>query len=155
MKTIIKNVFFWTFILLLGIFLLIAPQYVCVFAKNYMVSRENANEVQKENFWVYNNQGRRYVSGKGSFVHDTSQEIDGVTYYFDSKGYVQTGWLQEQGKLYHRNSDGSATTGWFEDENGKYYLNEDGSPTTGWADLDGKKYYFSSSGVMEIGRAHV
>ena len=120
MKTIIKNVFFWTFILLLGIFLLIAPQYVCVFAKNYMVSRENANEVQKENFWVYNNQGRRYVSGKGSFVHDTSQEIDGVTYYFDSKGYVQTGWLQEQGKLYHRNSDGSATTGWFEDENGKY-----------------------------------
>ena len=101
MKAIMKRVFFWTFILFLGAFLLITPQYMCVFMKNYMVSRENAKEMRKEKHWVYNAQGRRYVSKKGSFVHDTSQEIDGVTYYFDSKGYVQTCLLYTSIHIHH------------------------------------------------------
>lgn len=138
MKNIIKNVFLWTFILLLGAFFLFAPQYVFMIAKNYMVSRENVQDVKKEEHWIYNSNGRRYLCADGTYIQDTSKEVNGVTYYFNSKGYVRTGWLQEKGQLYHRNPDGTATTGWFEDENGKYYLNEDGSPKTGWNDLDGK-----------------
>ena len=94
------------------------PRYVFMIAKNYMVSRENVQDVKKEEHWIYNSNGRRYLCADGTYVQDTSKEVNGVTYYFNSKGYVRTGWLQEKGQLYHRNPDGTATTGWFEDENG-------------------------------------
>ena len=44
--------------------------------------------------------------------------IDGVTYYFDSKGYVQTGWFLEQRSFTTAIRTVPLLPGWFEDENG-------------------------------------
>ena len=151
MKFTVKGVCFTLLIICSGFLLLILPSFVMGTVKNYLIARENSEISRKEDHWVYNSSGRRFEYHDGSFIQNASQEIDGVTYYFDEKGYVKTGWVQEKGVLYYRDSDGTPETGWFEDESGKYYLDENGSPKIGWADIDGKKYYFSSTGVMATG----
>ena len=147
MKVTKKGFFLTVFVLLLGAFFVLAPPFACVLVRNYLVAYENRQEAMKEDHWVYNATGKRYVYHDGSVIQNDSKVLDNVTYYFDSKGYVKTGWVQDKGKLYYRNSDGSPVSGWFEDENGKYYLLEDGSPTIGWADIENKKYYFVHSRI--------
>ena len=144
MKFTVKGIFLTLGIILLGFLFLIAPTYVMGMAKNYVIAYENKKEAQKEDHWIYDAKGRRFVYHDGSINREESQEIDGITYYFDSAGYVKTGWVQEMGQLYYRNPDGTPETGWFEDDSGKYYLDENGSPAIGWTDIEGKKYYFSS-----------
>ena len=151
MKFTIKGVCFTLLVILFGFFLLIFPSFVMNRIKNYMIMLDNEKESQLEDHWIFNDTGRRFEYHDGTFAQNTSQEIDGVTYYFDEKGYVRTGWVQEMGNLYYRNPDGTPETGWFEDDQGKYYLDENGAPKTGWAEIDEKKYYFSSLGVMAVG----
>ena len=150
MKFTIKGVCFTLLVILFGFFLLIFPSFVMNRIKNYMIMLDNEKESQLEDHWIFNDTGRRFEYHDGTFAQNTSQEIDGVTYYFDEKGYVRTGWVQEMGNLYYRNPDGTPETGWFEDDQGKYYLDENGAPKIGWAEIDGKKYYFSSLGVMRL-----
>ena len=155
MKITKKGVFLTVFILLLGGFLILAPSYTFVAVKNMMTAHENREEALKEDHWVYNQTGRRYVYHDGSVIQNDSKVLDNVTYYFDEKAYVRTGWVQDNGKLFYRSPDGSPVSGWFEDENGKYYLEKDGSPKIGWADIDKKKYYFQSNGAMATGMMEI
>jgi hypothetical protein len=66
-------------------------------------------------------------------VSDGVYRIDGVTYGFDSQGYlVGAGWQW----LDYKDSDGNYYYEW-------YYANADGSLKTGWQKIDGTWYYFS------------
>ena len=107
MKFTVKGVCFTLLIICSGFLLLILPSFVMGTVKNYLIARENSEISRKEDHWVYNSSGRRFEYHDGSFIQNASQEIDGVTYYFDEKGYVKTGWVQEKGVLYYRDSDGT------------------------------------------------
>ena len=124
MKFTVKGVCFTLLVIFSGFLLLLLPSFIMGTVKNYLIARENREVSRQEDHWVYNSTGRRFEYHDGSFIQNTSQEIDGVTYYFDEQGYVRTGWVQEKGVLYYRDSDGTPETGWFEDESGKYYLDE-------------------------------
>ena len=77
--------------------------------------------------------------------------IDNKTYYFDSNGYMQTGWITISNKKYYFNADGTMKTGWLTLSNKKYYFNTDGSMVTGWTTINKNKYYFNTDGTMTTG----
>ena len=96
MKVTKKGFFLTVFVLLLGAFFVLAPPFACVLVRNYLVAYENRQEAMKEDHWVYNATGKRYVYHDGSVIQNDSKVLDNVTYYFDSKGYVKTGWVQDK-----------------------------------------------------------
>lgn len=57
--------------------------------------------------WHEDENGRWYQNADGTYFAQGFQEIDGVTYSFDNKGYVQTGWVSKGVKDYFFNDDGS------------------------------------------------
>ena len=77
-----------------------APSYTFVAVKNMMTAHENREEALKEDHWVYNQTGRRYVYHNGSVIQNDSKVLDNVTYYFDEKGYVKTGSGTGQGQAF-------------------------------------------------------
>ena len=99
------------------------------------------------------------------------KKIRGKYYWFNSKGYRQTGWVESGGNWYLMKDDGTLSTGWvtyngekyFFRKNGTmktgfltqqaitYYLNSNGSMRTGWLKLKNDKYYFDKEGAMVTG----
>ncbi|MDD6032048.1 MAG: InlB B-repeat-containing protein, partial [Oscillospiraceae bacterium] len=76
------------------------------------------------------------------------QQIGGKTYYFDEKGYLQTGWVELDGCWYYFDSD--LQTGW-QKLGGRWYFLD---PDTGvmaensWVLSSGVWYYLGGSGAM-------
>ena len=95
MKFTKKGIFITLFVVLLGVCLILAPSYLCGFIKNTLVAYENKKEALKEDHWIYDQEGRRFVYHDGTFIEDASHTFDGVTYYFATRGDVKTGWIQE------------------------------------------------------------
>lgn len=99
-------------------------------------------------WWYGTEDGSQYLSynrkDEDGYYHgdDGLYRIDGVTYGFDSQGYlVKGGWQW----LDYRDSDGVWSYDW-------YYANDDGTVRTGWQKIDGKWYYFSwPHGYMNAG----
>lgn len=106
-------------------------------------------EDDDDHHWYYfQSSGKRYVpeTGGDSFK---KYKIDGVNYYFDEEGRMQTGWICVSGdednfKDYRYLQDnGKLTTGWYstyppedyegdvEDEVQWYYFGNDGEPKVG------------------------
>lgn len=79
-------------------------------------------------------------------------EIDGDTYYFNSKGIMKTGWLKtKSGSKYYFGIDGIMKTGWLKVKSNKYYLKKDGTAVTGVKKINGSYYCFDKDGVMLTG----
>lgn len=57
--------------------------------------------------WHEDENGRWYQNTDGTYFSSGLQEIDGVTYSFDSSGYIQTGWVTKGVKDLYFNDDGS------------------------------------------------
>ena len=155
MKITKKGVLITIPVFLTGSFLIAAPQYGFMLVKHSMISYENEKEAKKEDHWIYNENGRRFVYHDGPVIQNVSQVLDRIMYYFDGKGYVKTGWVQDKGQIFYRNPDGSPVVGWFTDDSGTYYLNENGSPAIGWTDVDGQHYYFKENGAAATGMTEV
>ena len=129
---------------------------------------ENQNPKAK---WVYDTTGWWYDNGDGTWPHDTFKEIDGVTYYFNSSGYMATGWASVNGSWYFFNPSGAMQkgwiftgnvwyyldgtgkmqTGWYLENKTQYYLDASGAMVKGWKKIDNKWYFFNDSGVMQTG----
>ncbi|WP_432649660.1 N-acetylmuramoyl-L-alanine amidase family protein [Huintestinicola sp.] len=122
--------------------------------------------------WKETSKGMTYIDDSGKTVTGM-QEIDGETYYFNSKGIMKKGWLTtKSGKKYYFNSDGTMRTGWLKLKSGKYYFSmkgvmsvgsvkidknyyyfdEDGVMVTGWQDVDGTDYYYCSDGKRAVNK---
>lgn len=57
--------------------------------------------------WHEDENGKWYQNTDGTYYSSGLQEIDGVTYSFDSNGYIQTGWVSKGVKDLYFNEDGS------------------------------------------------
>ncbi|MVX63698.1 hypothetical protein GKZ28_08315 [Clostridium chromiireducens] len=65
--------------------------------------------------WWYS-QGNSYATGL--------RNIDGQLYYFDSNGYMKTGWIEDDENWYYFNEDGTMA---HDTTIEGYYLNSDGT----------------------------
>lgn len=81
--------------------------------------------------FVTTDKGTKYENKDGDFVTSKLITINDKKYYFDSNGYMKTGW--------------------FKSNKGTYYFDENGVMQTGLQKIDDKYYYFASSGVMSTG----
>lgn len=101
--------------------------------------------------WKETDKGMTYINDSGKAVTGM-QEIDGETYYFNSKGIMKKGWLTtKSGKSYYFNSDGTMRTGWLKLKTGKYYFSKKGVMSVGSVKIDKNYYYFDDEGVMLTG----
>ena len=98
--------------------------------------------------WKKDSIGWWYDRGDGSYPAGKFETIDGTVYYFNSYGYMVTGWRQIDGRWYYFSGSGAMVTGWQEIGSKWYYFNTKGVMQTGWQKLDGKWYYFFGSGPM-------
>lgn len=78
-------------------------------------------------------------------------KIDGKYYYFNKKGYRQTGWLTYKGKKYYLNKSGVRVTGMKTINKKKYYFSKKGVMVTGWIKYKGNYYYANDNGVIQTG----
>ena len=93
--------------------------------------------------WKKDSKGKYYVNADGSRLKSSFQSIGGKTYYFNSKGYMVTGWVTVNSKKYFMNrSTGSMCTGWVTDGGKKYYLQSNGVAATEWEKIGNNWYYF-------------
>ena len=76
---------------------------------------------------------------------------DGHWYYIPERGVVSKGWVEVKDKWYYFDTSGRMQTGWKMLNGVWYYLNESGAMETGWVQVDGKWYYFNTSGSMQTG----
>ena len=90
----------------------------------------------------------------GLMFQNGKKEINGIEYYFDSSGAMQTGWLLEDGSWYYTDNNGYRMSGWVYVDGNWYYMD----PANGlrmaasqWMAIDGSWYYFRGSGAMAVG----
>lgn len=76
------------------------------------------------------------------------QQLNGVWYYYDADGVMETGWVMDDGKWYYLDASGVMETGWVLDNGTWYYLDASGAMKIGWVQVNGKWYYFYPSGAM-------
>ena len=95
--------------------------------------------------------GKTYYFNSSGYMVTGWQYISGNWYYFDGSGAMLTGWQYIGGKWYYMNSSGAMQTGWQNIGSAWYYMNSSGAMLTGWQKIDGKWYYMNSSGVRQTG----
>ena len=71
--------------------------------------------------------GIMWSNGDGTFKKNEWLHFMGKSYYFNSAGYVVTGFQNIGGKLYYLPADGIIRTGWNSAPEGSYYVLSDGS----------------------------
>lgn len=102
-------------------------------------------------WWYSYSNASATAAGKPCPVNDWVK-IDGTTYHFDSRGYMNTGWASIGGSWYYFASSGAMKTGWVKSGKTWYYLNSDGKMATGWKNVSGVWYYLKpTNGAMAKG----
>ena len=88
----------------------------------------------------------------GSYAKSEFLTIKNVTYYFDSEGWMETGWAKLGGHWYYFDpSSGAMKTGWLNLNGTWYWLDNEGQMVTGWKKISDKWYWFNASGEMGTG----
>lgn len=82
------------------------------------------------------------------------QTINGMVYFFDESGVLQTGWVKD-GNRWRYYDGAKAHKGWLhlktDGEEKIYYLNKKGLLESGkWVKIDGKWYYFYPDGTLAV-----
>ncbi|AKU65121.1 alpha-1,6-glucosidase [Schaalia meyeri] len=136
-------------------------------------ARVNPAPDPSEGKWIQSSDGRWWLRyPDGSYPFNERIKINGITYSFDSEGWMKTGWEYDAGQWrYYKASGAMATgwtlvggswfyldpasgvmaTGWLRDGANWYYLTGSGAMATGWTFVGGSWYYLSDSGVMATG----
>lgn len=66
---------------------------------------------EKKNEWMTDHRGWWYRHADGSYTQGDWEQIDGEWYYFNSEGYVKTGWISWKEKWYFCREDGRMVRG--------------------------------------------
>ena len=105
-----------------------------------------------KDMWFYDNEYKSYFHFNSRGNMQTGWIQDGGNYYFlNSSGKMQTGWVFYENEWYFLDSHGAMRTGWIEDNNKWYFLRKDGSMASGWIVSKDEWYYLNSKGEMQIG----
>lgn len=80
--------------------------------------------------WQRDNKGWWIKNSDGSYPRNEWKLVNNSWYFFDSQGYMFTGWLNSNGSWYYMNTDEGS-------DNGKM--------VTGWRVVSGKWYYLSTA----------
>lgn len=105
---------------------------------------------QKEG-WRKDSAGWWWRYPDGTYPRNQWKLISGKYYYFNARGYMQTGWLYKEKIWYYLADSGAMTAGWQKVGNKWYFMNSRGEMQTGWQKINGKWYYFADSGAMAVG----
>ncbi|WP_454963209.1 S-layer homology domain-containing protein [Filifactor alocis] len=94
---------------------------------------------------------RYYKDGKAL---TGKQTLNGMVYFFDESGVLQTGWVKD-GNRWRYYDGAKAHKGWLhlktDGEEKIYYLNKEGLLESGkWVKIDGKWYYFYPDGTLAV-----
>lgn len=120
------------------------------------VTANQVGWIQDGNSWYF-----RYPDG--SYHKNGWLTIQDYWYWFDSNGYMLTGWQYLDGRWYYLKPytggpQGSLATGWNYINDKWYFLNTGmfpelpgGAMVTGWLTVNGKQYYLDASGAMVEG----
>lgn len=101
---------------------------------------------KKDGWYTYGSKKRYYKNG--TYVTGM-RKIHGVVYYFNTKGYMKTGWVKYNNKKYYFDTDGKRCSG-VKKINGKYYyFNEKGVMKTGTVTSGKNTYYCTDKGILE------
>lgn len=134
---------------------------------------DSINAILKPNQWIIVNGRWRYNDSLGnclksawfydnkykSYFHFNSRgnmqtgwiEDDGNWYYLGENGFMQTGWIFYENQWYYLDTNGVMRTGWTLDNNKWYRLRRDGTMETGWIIDNNKWYYLNFHGIMQTG----
>lgn len=105
-----------------------------------------------KNTWFYDNKYKSYFyfNSRGNMLTGWMEDEDNY-YYLNSKGEMQTGWLMYKGDWYFLSNNGIMKSGWIKYNDKWYFLKADGSMVTGWISIDDKWYYLTANGNMKTG----
>ncbi|MDO4295707.1 MAG: hypothetical protein Q4D90_06065 [bacterium] len=98
-----------------------------------------AGQWQKESdsSWKYKKDNGKYAVGWTSIASANGQSND---YYFDTKGIMQTGWIESNGNTYYLNRSGIMQTDrWVDSPDGSRYVGSDGAVLKDTTAPDGTK----------------
>ena len=123
----------------------------CEFVSGYWFNKNGNITYSHKSSWKKNSKGWWYGDKTGWYAKDRWLKIDGVKYYFNSKGYMQIGWKTIGKNKYYFNSKGIYATGWKRIHGKNYYFGSNGAMKTGWVKISKKWYYFNSKGIMLVG----
>ena len=114
---------------------------------------DSINSVLKPNQWVIVNGRWRYNDAIGQPLKNTwFFDMNYNSYfYFNGRGNMKTGWINEGGNTYYLGNDGMMRTGWVEYEGKWYYLDMNGVMRTDWVKNNGEWYYLDQDGSMKTG----
>ena len=97
--------------------------------------------------WIQSGNKWWYRHSDGSYTTNDFEEIGNQRYYFDSNGYMVTGWQCIFGQWYYFDSNGFYQTGEHFINGEYYYFNNQGIMQTGYAE-DGWEYNSSGQRIV-------
>lgn len=97
--------------------------------------------------WIQSGNKWWYRHSDGSYTTNDFEEIGNQRYYFDSNGYMVTGWQCISGQWYYFDSNGFYQTGEHFINGEYYYFNNQGIMQTGYAE-DGWEYNSSGQRIV-------
>jgi len=105
-----------------------------------------------KNTWFYDNKYKSYFyfNSRGNMETDWMEDEDNY-YYLNSKGEMQTGWLMYKNEWYFLDDNGIMKTDWIKYNDNWYFLRANGSMVTGWISIDNEWYYLTANGNMKTG----
>ena len=104
----------------------------------------------KSGQWMEDAKGWWYITPEGPYAVGY-YTINDVKYYFDSEGYMATGWKKIDKDWYYFKADGTIFSGWYNSGGTWYYMDSKGKMATGITEINGDKYYFDADGCMLTG----
>ena len=133
-------------------------------ASDELIDGEYVNEAGQWTYehWVYDDNAGAYwyMWENGTYPKNCIAQIDYTLYYFDTSGYMRTGWqyIEDDVDLYmgegwyYFESSGKMHFGWLQEGAAWYYLPvQEPMPTDRIVEIDGWCYYFAASGKMQTG----
>lgn len=102
--------------------------------------------------------GWKYIMEDGTYPQKAWKKIKSNIFYFDTQGYMQTGWRRYRNAWYYLRTSGKKKgmllTGWKTISGKRYYFSKkNGARVTGWQSIGKYRYYFNKKGVLQKGKA--
>lgn len=120
------------------------------------LSKEKQGNFGKQGSWERGEKGWKFNNINGSPVKNEWKQVGMQWYFFNAEGYMQKGWINQNGSWYylHETEDsreGQMEVGWGLINNKWYFFGDNGQMRMGWLQINGKWYYLNETKGKEQG----